>query len=202
VTALAVLARVTTFPEKWCIVAGREKQAKIIMGYMIDHIFDNPYMKGKFEVSRDESEERIRRERSRTRLTFRQPDGALGEVYVLSADSRNKQTAGDSVMGFGCIQAGCKIMTNKGLLDIKDVVEKKLDVKILSYNHLKEKTEFEDILEYQKNPLVDRYMIEIDCGEKIICTNDHPVFIKNKGYIRADEVVEGDVVIRIDKSKS
>ena len=39
--ALAVLTRVATFPDKFMIVAGREKQANIVMSYIIQHAFDN-----------------------------------------------------------------------------------------------------------------------------------------------------------------
>ena len=167
------------------------------MSYMIDHIFDNDYMKGKFDIS-GESEDRIRRERSKQRLTFKHPDGTYGEVFVLSADSRNKQTAGDSVMGFGCIVRGNKIATDKVELDIAKVVEGKMDVKIKSFNHDKGKIEWKEILEYQKNPIGDREILEFEVGDKKFqCTNDHPVFVVGKGYTRADEVKEGDVV-RVD----
>jgi len=194
--ALGVLTRVSTYPEKWMIVAGREKQAKIIMAYIIEHTFDNDYTKGKLEIG-GEDIERIQRERSKNRLTFRHADGGLGEVMVLSADSRNSQAAGESLMGFGCIPAGYKISTDRGELVIEDVVKNKMDVKILSYNHLTEETEYKEILEYQENPVGDRYMLEIDCGEVFRCTNDHPVFVEDKGYVRADEVKEGDTVLRI-----
>jgi len=101
VTALAILTRVATFPEKWAIVAGSEKQAKIIMGYIIEHAFDNDYTRSKLAITEGESLEHLRRERSKSRLNFKHTDGTYGEVFILSADSRNKQRAGDAVMGFG-----------------------------------------------------------------------------------------------------
>lgn len=98
--ALAVLTRVSTFPEKWAIVAPSEKKAKIIMGYVIGHAFDNEYTKTKLDT-RGENVERLQRERSKNRLTFRHANGQLGEVFILSADSRNKEKAGESIIGFG-----------------------------------------------------------------------------------------------------
>jgi len=194
--ALAVLTRAATYPEKWMIVAGREKQAKIIMSYIIEHTFDNDYTKGKLEIG-GEDIERLQRERSKNRLTFRHADGGLGEIMILSADSRNQQAAGESLMGFGCIPAGYKISTDKGEFLIEDVVKNKMDVKILSYNHLTEETEYKEILEYQENPVGDRHILEFDCGEKFRCTNDHPVFVEDKGYIRADEVKEDDFIRKV-----
>jgi len=74
------------------------------MGYIIDHTFDNEYTKRKLELDKTETMEHLRRERSKNRLTFKHANNTLGEVYVLSADSRNKQKAGDALMGFGAAQ--------------------------------------------------------------------------------------------------
>lgn len=101
ILSLAVLTRVTNFNEKWAIIAPTTDKAKIIMGYIIKHIFDNPYCISKFEVKPDENLERIRRERSKERLTFRNTDG-IGEVFILSAEeSRKGEDAGNKLMGFG-----------------------------------------------------------------------------------------------------
>ncbi len=67
--ALAVLLRAAVFPEKWCIVAGREKQAKICMGYVIQHAFDNEYTRSRLVVPKGE-EDKLKREKSKNRLTF------------------------------------------------------------------------------------------------------------------------------------
>ena len=99
--ALAVLTRVSHYPEKWTIVAPKTEQAKIIMGYIIDHIFDNEALSKKFEIERGESADRIRRERSRDKLTFKMADGSIGGVQILSAQGKSKKNVLDAVMGFG-----------------------------------------------------------------------------------------------------
>jgi hypothetical protein len=119
--ALAVLTRVSTFPEKWAIVAPSEKKAKIIMGYIIDHAFDNDYTRMKLDVAKGESLEHLRRERSKNRLTFKHSNNGIGEVYILSADSRNKQNSGDALMGFG---ASNVILDEAALID--DDIEAKI----------------------------------------------------------------------------
>jgi hypothetical protein len=98
--ALAVLTRVSNYAEKWAVVAPSEGKAGIIMAYIISHAFDNEYTRRKLDVETG-SLERLRRERSKTRLNFKHSDGNLGEVYVLSADNRNKAKAGEALMGFG-----------------------------------------------------------------------------------------------------
>jgi hypothetical protein len=112
---------VSNYPEKWAIVAPSDKKAKIIMGYIIDHTFDNEYTKRKLEVDKTESMEHLRRERSKSRLTFKHSDGTLGEVYVLSADSRNKQKAGEALMGFGAANV---------ILDEASLIEDDIEAKI------------------------------------------------------------------------
>jgi hypothetical protein len=100
VIALAVLTRIATFSEKWAIVAGSEAKAGIIMGYIIQHAFDNEIIKSMLDIG-GESLERLRRERSKSKLNFRHSDGTLGEVFILSGDSRNKVKAGEALLGFG-----------------------------------------------------------------------------------------------------
>ncbi len=100
VTSMAVLTRITTFPEKWVIIGGSEDKAKIIMNKLIGHIFDNEYTKSKLLMNL-EARERLRHERSRNRITFKVDDG-IGEVAILSADTtKTGQDAGDILVGHG-----------------------------------------------------------------------------------------------------
>lgn len=120
--AVAVLTRVATFPEPWAIVSGRRDQAKIIMGYIIKHTFDNEYTKSKIVIPKGEdSAESLLRERSKNRMTFRHTDGNLGEVFVLSGDSKNAQAAGEALMGFGAPN----VVLDEASL-IPDVIEAKV----------------------------------------------------------------------------
>lgn len=90
--ALAVLTRVSTYPERWCIAAGNDKQAGIIMAYLIGHIFDNDYTRTRFLLEKGESEEAIRRYKNKNKINFRLDGGLLGEVFITNAKG---------AMGFG-----------------------------------------------------------------------------------------------------
>ena len=99
--SMALLSRVSTWAEKWAITAPDDKRAKILVGDMIKHIFENDYTRKRFQIGKLESEERIRRERSKSRLTFRN-DGGIGEVFIVSAQAKFKgEDAGNALMGFG-----------------------------------------------------------------------------------------------------
>lgn len=94
-TALGVIIRFIIYGNKIAIVAPQEKKAKIIMNYIIDHIFDNQIFYSQLEI--DQPLERLRRERSKNRLTSKRG----GEVFVATADARNRQRVKEALMGFG-----------------------------------------------------------------------------------------------------
>ena len=84
-TALAVLTRAATFPEKWAIVAGNAKKAKIVMNYINAHIFDNEFTSGRFRMEKNDSAEAIRRNRNKSHISFDVGNGLMGEVYIVGA---------------------------------------------------------------------------------------------------------------------
>lgn len=101
--SMAVLTRAATFGEKWVLVAPSQPKARIIMGFCIKHIFENEYTLDRFKIGEGESMDMIRRERSKNRLTFDAGNNQIGEIFILSAESRLKQSEdiGNALMGFG-----------------------------------------------------------------------------------------------------
>jgi len=97
VVAMATLVRAATYPEKWAIISSSQPKAMIIMKYIIEMCHENPEFREQLELE-EKQKDRLKREVSKTRITFKRG----GEIFVLSADSRNKQAAGESLMGFGC----------------------------------------------------------------------------------------------------
>lgn len=101
IISMAVLTRASTFPEKWVIIAPSKEKARIIMRYLIKHIFENHHTFTRFQIGKEESLERIRREQSKDRVTFK-TDYGIGEVFILSAEAKRKgEDAGNIMMGFG-----------------------------------------------------------------------------------------------------
>jgi len=93
--ALAVTLRFLFRNEKWALIAPSEKKAKVIMNYIIEHCFDDPFFYNQLEIT--EPLERLKRERSKLRLTSK----CGGEVFLVTADARNRQAVKSSLMGFG-----------------------------------------------------------------------------------------------------
>lgn len=84
-TALAVLTRASTYPEKWAIVAGNKEKAKIIMGYINAHIFDNEFTATRFRMDKGDSAEAIRRNRNKNHISFDVGNNLIGEIFICSA---------------------------------------------------------------------------------------------------------------------
>jgi hypothetical protein len=95
--AQATLLRVTSFDERFTILAPSEKKAGIIMGYLIDHCFDDRMFAERLELDKSENLDRLRRERSRNNLTFK----GGGGVMTLTLDARNGKRSIEAAMGFG-----------------------------------------------------------------------------------------------------
>ncbi len=114
ICALATLTRVTTWSEMWAIVAPTTKKAGIIMGFIIDHIFDHGALKAMFRIGKHESLERIRRERSKDKVTFRLGAGEVSGVYTLTTEGKRVKDVLDAIMGFGAKNI---ILDESGLID-------------------------------------------------------------------------------------
>lgn len=95
--AMAIILRTQTFSEDFAIVTGSQPKSDIIMEKVIKHTFDDKRLFSQLEIDRTEGLERIKRERSRKRLTWR----CGGGVRTYTADSRNRRRVIDSLTGLG-----------------------------------------------------------------------------------------------------
>ncbi len=137
--------------------------------------------------------QRLKAEASARRLTF--TNGC--EYRVVTAHGK-----GFAAMGHGgdlCVPSGTLIKTNKGDLDIKDIVRRNIDCKVLSYNHKNHKLEFKDIVCRFDNGNKD--LIKISHSKGFFqCTPNHPIYVKGKGYIEA-KYLRGEEKIYISYGK-
>lgn len=91
----ALMFCASTLNERWAIVAPNAEKAGIIMQHVVQHVFDSPLFWK--QLIFDTSLEKLKQERSRTRLTFK----GGGEVRIFSADTRNRKQVTKSMTGFG-----------------------------------------------------------------------------------------------------
>lgn len=92
---MAILLSIIERVEKVLIVAPSEKQAKIIMGYVIQHIFDNEYLIAMLDY--EGNKQKLKKEQSKNRITF--SNGS--EIYILTAEVGTVSREAKGLMGFG-----------------------------------------------------------------------------------------------------
>lgn len=95
VASMALILAAIERKEKILIVSPSLKQSAIIMGYVITHVFDDPDILATIEY--EGSLERLKQERSKTRITFR----AGGEIFILTAEADTVSREAKNLMGFG-----------------------------------------------------------------------------------------------------
>jgi hypothetical protein len=95
--AMALILRTQIKKEDWAIVSGDEKKTAIIMGKVIDHLFDNEILLSNLDIDRNEPLDRIRRERSKKKITWK--DG--GSITAITADARNRKRVKEGLSGLG-----------------------------------------------------------------------------------------------------
>jgi len=107
--SLGVVTRASTLPESYTIIAPTYPKTRIIMSYVIQHVFDNELFLSQLKIEGG-SLERLRRDRNKDHLTFRRG----GEINVLTAEARNKKRMGQALLGHGCKNL---IIDDSGLID-------------------------------------------------------------------------------------
>lgn len=100
-----------------------------------------------------------------------------------------------SVEGFSgaliCFPYDQLVWTDKGKLKIGEIVEKKLDVKVYSYNFDKREVELQPIEAYVKNEGDDIVRVTMKNGTSFACTKNHRVWTQNRGYVEAKDLIGG-----------
>lgn len=119
--------------------------------------------------------------------------GGFRQIFTIGGGTGS---GGDIVL---CLWYNTLITTDKGLLKIGEIVERKLDVKILTFNHETDNYEWERIAKYEKSEGRKSVEIEFSNDKSVRCTFDHPFFINGKGYVKACDLQSNDEIITDDK---
>lgn len=130
-----------------------------------------------------------------------------GTPYMLYKDAANIKS---NQKNLGTIKSSNLCLSGDTLIDVKIEefeIKMRLEDVVLSFNQgkviMSKSLDIESgLVEYQMitngammNPESEVIEIE-DCetGKKIVCTPDHQIFTKNRGYIKAGELIEDDIL--------
>ncbi len=97
-----------------------------------------------------------------------------------------------------CFSYGTLIETSAGPMSIGEIVENKIDIEILSYNHLTHRVEYKKINNYFKHNIKKTSTNLIKVGEDF-CTKNHP-FFTNSGYKKIGEICEEEKLLILSKN--
>lgn len=95
---------------------------------------------------------------------------------------------GDRVI---CLPHDAMVLSSEGWLPIGKIVDERLPVRIAGHDG--DTTTWQDIEAYERNPAAPLISIRTADGG-FECTGNHLVYVKDKGWIEAEQICEGDGV--------
>lgn len=93
-----------------------------------------------------------------------------------------------------CVPPCALVDTDQGQIPIVDIIDKNLDVKVASFNHVTQKVEYKKIVARQKKILKRKWHTLYYNGGDITVTENHLVWCEGRGYIPSKQVKEGDII--------
>lgn len=96
-----------------------------------------------------------------------------------------------------CLSGETLITTNLGEKTIKEIVDNKLNIKVLSYNHDKNVLEFKNVLNWSAiRNNNDWLKITLKSGKVLICTDNHRIWADDiSAYRQARDLMVGQKII-------
>ena len=92
-----------------------------------------------------------------------------------------------------CFRYGTLVSTDHGLLPIGEIVERRLQVRVASYDHQTDRLVWRSIHNYWKHDGRDKQFVSISVdGHMLHCTRNHQIYVEGRGYVRADSIKPGE----------
>ena len=80
---------------------------------------------------------------------------------------------------FNCLPENCLVTTEHGQERISKVVARGGELRVLTFNHAIQATEWRRVTSFQERPGRPCVMVTLQGGQKLTCTEDHPVWCFN-----------------------
>jgi hypothetical protein len=105
-----------------------------------------------------------------------------------------KNTEFGAIIYDECFPYNTLIDTDQGQKRIGDIVTRRLKVKVMSKNLSTGDWAYKPVVHYFAKPYLDKLIhLQYNIGS-IICTPNHKVWVKDKGYVKAENIKAGDTV--------
>lgn len=109
-------------------------------------------------------------------------------------------SVGGAVTGQGgdillCLCYNAEVTTDKGRLCIGDIVENRLPVQVLAFDHATNTARWQNIDKYESSPGRACVRVTFSDGRTVEATADHPFYVVGRGYISAAQLTNKDEVV-------
>lgn len=122
-----------------------------------------------------------------------------------------------ALIGHGCFVGSTNILTDRGYMEIGNIVKRRLPINVYSYNKETDSFEYRPVTNWFVYTVDDSEMWEIHTTARsgiesakgrgiagshraIHCTKDHKFYTLDRGLVEASKLVEGDTVLTIGDS--
>ena len=95
-----------------------------------------------------------------------------------------------------CLDGRTRINTENGLLYIRDIVNKKLEVNVLSYNQKTNNLEYKPVTGWFKNSGKNIYKLSFESEGRVYASGRHLISTPD-GYKKVEDIAVGDLVYRM-----
>ena len=97
--------------------------------------------------------------------------------------------------GFGCFVGDTEVITDKGVMKIEDIFNDKSCNQVLSFDIKNGKIRYNKIIAKRRLISNDIVKVKTASGKEITCTADHRFYTKEKGWVRADSLRNGNTFV-------
>lgn len=111
-----------------------------------------------------------------------------------------------------CITGNSMVkLANGQSMRIDEIVNNKLDIEVLTFNEVTGKIEPKRVVDWYSNPIDDKSnwvniktykTCQPNNVKTLTLTKNHPVWIKDKGWVEAVNLIEGDIVLKYNSTFS
>lgn len=115
-----------------------------------------------------------------------------GYRLAVSTDSAATGEGGDLVV---CLCYSTQVTTDAGRLPIGEIVERRLPVRVLAFDHARTASRWQSIEAYEESKGRAAVRVTLSDGRSIDATTDHPFYVVGKGYVPAEQLHDGDEVL-------
>jgi predicted phage terminase large subunit-like protein len=152
-------------------------------------------LSGWYQLMFGESFQLIKDQNTKTRFD----NDKYGYRIATSVSGLGTGEGGDRIV---CLEYDAELICKYGNIKIGYVVENKSPVEVLSYNRIKNKTEYKRILRHFET--TNNTLLEFKTFDNKIlrCTPNHPLFIIGIGYQEAHQVKQGQLFRTKDNKQS